>query len=190
MITAIDFETTGTVYGYKVEAWQIGLVCISDELEKISSFESYLYIAKDRPFNKFAPGRHASLREILSEAPTMDEVWGDIKDSIVGNILLAHNCGTENKMLKEKFPLHNFGNWIDTLKLSRLAFPNLSSYALEDLIEVFDIKKDVDAIYPSKKSHDALYDAEACYLLFKKICSLEGWKDLSLEELMAISKKG
>ena len=57
--TVIDFEGTGSVKGYPDEPWQIGLVQIRNgKLCPETNLESLLQVG-ERPFNRYAPGRHA-----------------------------------------------------------------------------------------------------------------------------------
>lgn len=184
-LTAIDFETTGSVRGYKNQPWQIGLVAFTST-DVFNQYESLLYVG-DRPFNKYAPGRHSQLREELKQSPSLAELWHEISPRLVGRILVAHNIGTERTMLKQAAPMHRFDFWIDTLALSRCVWKGLSSYALEDLIVILQLKGKIDMLCPNREAHDALYDAVACAVLLQHIVSLPGWDKLSLEDLAAMS---
>lgn len=184
-LTAIDFETTGTVKGLPNEPWQIGLVSLTST-ELYNQLDSLLYIG-ERPFNKFAPGRHAQLREELKQAPKLVELWTEFSPRLVGRVLVAHNIGTERTMLKQVAPMHRFDCWIDTLALSRRVWKGLSSYALEDLIVVLQLKDKIDAICTGREPHDALYDAVACAVLLQTIVALPGWDKLTINELSSLA---
>ncbi len=123
VFTAIDFETTGTVPGWPVEPWQIGLCEISCEGGLTGGFSSLLGVSAERPFNRFAPGRHALIRDELALSPTLPEIWDELAPRLVGIPLVAHNVGTERTMLRKAAPLHALGPWIDTLTLSRIVAP-------------------------------------------------------------------
>ncbi len=184
VFTAIDFETTGTVPGWPVEPWQIGLCEISCEDGVTGGFSSLLGVSSDRPFNRFAPGRHALIREELALSPTLPEIWDELAPRLVGIPLVAHNVGTERTMLRKAAPLHALGPWIDTLKLSRIVAPGLASYALGDVIAYFGLTSAVDAACPGLSAHDAYYDAVACGLLLLHILSLPGWNGATLGQLV------
>ncbi|MBQ8571367.1 MAG: hypothetical protein IJ444_07675 [Kiritimatiellae bacterium] len=184
-LTAIDFETTGSVRGYTNEPWQIGIVSLTNT-ELYNQFDSLLYIG-ERPFNKYAPGRHAQLREELKQSPKLVELWPELSPRLVGRVLVAHNIGTERTMLKQVAPMHRFDCWIDTLALSRRVWKGLSSYALEDLIVVLQLKDKIDALCPGREPHDALYDAVACAILLQYIVSLSGWNKFTIRELSTIA---
>lgn len=185
---AIDFETTGLVPGYRNEPWQIGLAPICGGEIGVGLFDSLLNV-QDRPFNKFAPGRHAQLRGKIAVAPTLDVLWPRLSPLLLGTFLVAHNLGTERTMLSALAPLHVFGPWIDTLSLSRAAWPGLASYALDDLCALFRLDAAVSARCPGRAPHDALYDAVACALLLLHLLKQPGWETLSAEELGEMSRK-
>lgn len=185
---AIDFETTGLVPGYRNEPWQIGLAPICNGEVGVGLSDSLLNVG-DRPFNKFAPGRHAQLRGKIAVAPTLNELWPRLWPRLVGTFLVAHNVGTERTMLASSAPLHVFGPWIDTLSLARAAWPGLGSYALEDLCALFRLDAAVSSRCPGRAPHDALYDAVACALLLLHLLKQPGWETLSAEELAEISRK-
>ncbi len=182
---AIDFETTGSVSGYRNEAWQIGLAPIAQGEIGGELFDSLINVG-DRPFNRYAPGRHAQLRSKIAIAPTMQELWRVITPKLAGAVLVAHNIGTERSVLGTASPLHVLGPWVDTLTLSRAAWPGLPSYALEDLIGVFKLAEAVSSRCPGRAAHDALYDAVACATLLLHLLNQPGWDCTDLADLVAL----
>jgi len=182
---AIDFESTGSVPGYEVQPWQIGLVFITGgAVVSDCRFTSLLHVG-DRPFNPYAPGRHASLRDELAQAPRLTDLWQTLRNWLVGRPLVAHNTSTERKLLGEAFPLHSPGPWIDTLDLARAAYPQLASHALEDLVGRLGLMTRVAAICPNLGPHDALYDAVACGVLLEHVLSLPTWCTASVDDLVS-----
>ena len=183
-ITVLDFEGTGTVQGFADEPWQIGLVQLKNgKLDPKSTFESLLRVG-DRPFNRYAPGRHAELRDKMATAPTLQMLWPQLRGKIEGRPLGAHSASTENRYLTQAFPLHPPRQWIDTLKLTRIAYPKLKSHKLEDLIEIMDLTGRVNALVPGRAPHDALYDACACALLLESLLQLPGWTSTTIDTLL------
>ena len=183
-ITAIDFEGTGRVAGYPDEPWQIGLVNLSaGRVEPQTLFESLLKVG-DRPFNRYAPGRHSVLRNEISKAPTLPQLWPQIRERLAGTIPAAHNCATEKRYLTRAFPLHPNLQWIDTLKISRIAYPKLKSYKLEDICERLNLTSRILKIIPGREPHDALYDAVACALLLESMLTLPGWENVTVVALL------
>ncbi|HSR87744.1 MAG TPA: hypothetical protein VLL07_02225, partial [Pontiella sp.] len=95
-ITVLDYETTGTLRGFRNEPWQIGMVTFKNgKIDAGSLFESFLRVDINRPFNPHAPGRHALLRDEIAEAPPPHELWPDIMPRITNHPLCAHNTATE-----------------------------------------------------------------------------------------------
>lgn len=184
---AIDFESTGSVPGYANEPWQIGLVPIEGRELGTARFESLLRVGP-RPFNRYAPGRHAVLRHEIAAAPSFHELGPQLLPRLTGTYLVAHHAGTERTLLAHAAPLHVFGPWIDTLVLARKAWPGLPSYELNALIEQFGLLDCVQAVCPGREAHDALYDAVACGLLFLFLWRQPGWDVLEPDELVELSR--
>ena len=163
-LTAIDFETTGSVPGWPNEPWQIGLYefTLPAAPNPGALFTSLLRVAPDRPFNRYAPGRHALLRQEIAAAPSLPELWEELAPRLRGRPLVAHNAGTERTILRAAAPLDRLGPWIDTLSLARTILPGRTSYALEDLAPSLGLAPTIAALAPSLAPHDALYDAVAC----------------------------
>ena len=187
--TAIDFETTGSVRGFRNEPWQIGLCTVSLAPGAPPPSDiggSFLRIDLRRPFNRHAPGRHAQLRPVLAESPALPDLWPSLAPRLVGRPLVAHNIGTERSVLADAFPLHPFGPWIDTLALARRAWPQLPSHALEDLVPALGLQPALTALCPLWAPHDARYDAVASALLLGHILAQPGWSSLTPDELASI----
>ena len=183
-ITVIDFETTGSVKGWPSEPWQVGMVrIVGGQMDEAATFDRLLRIG-DRPFNRYAPGRHSELREELASAPTLQELWPELKDWWLHTPLAAHNISTEKTVMRKAAPLHRFGPWIDTLKLARIAWPGAASYALEDLVPALDLTEQVTALCPGRAPHDALYDAVACAVLLCRLLKDPAWQELPLDRLV------
>ena len=188
VITAIDFEGTGAVRGYPDEPWQIGLISIhKGQVEASRMYEKLLYVG-DRPFNRYAPGRHAVLREELKQASTLSSLWPELRPYLSDVPLVAHNAATEQRYLAKAFPLHVPAVWLDTLKLTKLAYPSLSSYKLEDVLRVLSLEDRVRTMMPDRAPHDALYDAVGCAVLLCHLLQQPGWRDVSVDDLLALQK--
>lgn len=186
IFTAIDFETTGSVPGWPVEPWQIGMCRISREKGVEATFSQYLGVPRERPFNAHAPGRHASIREELAQMPTLPQCWDVVAPWLVGRPLVAHNIGTERSVLRKAAPLHSLGPWIDTLKLVRRCYPDLASVALSDVLVAFGLEGKVVEACPGLAPHDALFDAVACGVLLLHSLSLPGWQAVTIADLASV----
>ena len=186
-IVAIDFETTGSVRGQANLPWQIGMAAIRQgQLLCDCGFSRYLNVPAEHHFNPYTPGRWGEMREVLSQSPSILNAWPELSPWLMGHPLLAHNAPTERKILKDAFPMHKFGPWIDTLSMARMAYPSLESHALSDVLDVLELTPFVEEQCPELAPHDAYYDAVGCACLFAHIISLTAWNDVTLEYLYTI----
>ncbi len=186
-LVALDFETTGTADGFLNTPWQIGLVWMSQGkvvLER--SFQSLLRVPEEQPFNPYAPGRWAQLRHELAEAPTITELWPQLQPLLLGQPLVAHHAPTERTLLRQLFPFQEFGPWVDTLAIARLAFPKLPDYKLENLIPALGLEPRLQQRCPGLAPHDAYYDAVACATLLEAVLAAPGWNQARVDELAAL----
>ncbi|MEA2011896.1 MAG: hypothetical protein U9O87_02250, partial [Verrucomicrobiota bacterium] len=69
-LIAIDFETTGVYEGHPEEPWQIGIVEIENGKVCVNKKKSSLLQVGNRPFNPYVPGRWASIRDEIADAPS------------------------------------------------------------------------------------------------------------------------
>ena len=186
-ITVLDYESTGSVRGFPNEPWQIGMVSLKGgKVDVDSLFESLLQVDANRPFNPHAPGRHGQLREEISEAPTVPELWEHVRPRLTEFPLCAHNVATEKKFTRAMAPMHRLGPWIDTLRIARKVWPGCPSYALDDLVVMLDLKPRVNQFCPGKEAHDALYDAVASALLLEHLLGQLGWDGVTVGELIGL----
>lgn len=171
---ALDFETTGVLPGHPNEPWQLGIVSLELEGGALpeTAREWFFNIPPDRPFSPRAPGRWAEMRGALAASPPFLESWPDVHDALAGAPLVAHNAATERTILEKRAPLARFGPWVDTLRLVRKYWPILKSYALGDLVVLFGLKPQVDALCPGRAWHDALYDACAGAVLLVHVARI------------------
>jgi DNA polymerase III epsilon subunit-like protein len=183
-ITVLDYESTGSLSGYSNEPWQIGMVSLkAGQVDAGSMFESLLRVDANRPFNPYAPGRHALLRDEIAASPTPQELWLKIKPRLTDYPLCAHNVATEKKFTRAMAPMHQFGLWIDTLRIARKVWPGCASYALDDLVVLFDLKGRVSELCSGREAHDALYDAVASAMLLEHLLEQPGWGGVTVGEL-------
>jgi DNA polymerase III epsilon subunit-like protein len=188
-ITVLDFETTGPVADYPDEPWQIGLIVLEKgKVNPEKNLNRFLYVG-DRPINPYVPGRHARIRHVLKRSPRLVELWHDIRPFIDGQILAAHNTGTEKKILGNVFPAHSDGIWIDTLNMSRQVWPQLEKYNLEYLLDRLNLTDTVKNIDPGGHPHDAYYDAVGSAFILEMILRQPGWDRMTVKQAQKLSAK-
>ncbi|MFC5051505.1 exonuclease domain-containing protein [Rubritalea spongiae] len=166
--TAIDFESAGTAPGKTDAPVQIGTCTWSLTGNVSDTWISYIHTDQDITWS--AQKVHGITHDDLRDAPKLMLLWPSIKRRLKNKAVVAHGHGTEKRFL-HAFPGHGFGPWIDTLQLSRAAWPDLPSHSLGDLCKTLGLEEKVTAIVPEKTWHDALYDAVASILLLEKIIS-------------------
>ncbi len=184
---AIDFETTGHVKGYKSEPWQMGCIFLKNcKIDPSTQFESLIRVG-NRPFSVYAPGRYEELREEIILAPDMKELWSDIKSIFnYSDIAVAHNTPTEKHILGDYYPFLEKTDWVDTLKLARMIYPDITDYSLSELLRVLNLYDNVYEICPGREEHDALFDAVGCAVLLQHFLGLPGWNNISVERLLKL----
>ena len=183
ILTVLDFESTGAVRGHVEEPWQVGMVEMRGGRVTGCFHESWLCVAEGRPFNPYAPGRHAEIRGILAAAPAMAELWPVWRPWLEDRALAAHNIGTEKKFLRRAAPMHSLGPLIDTLKLARHARPDLAGHSLAEVCVAMGLVARIREFCPGRGWHDALFDAFASALVLEHCLALPGWEDVTIEGL-------
>ncbi len=102
--------------------------------------------------------------KMVENEPFIDEVFPKFLDFLEEYPLVAHNAGFDISFLNENAQRLNLklkNKALDTLRLSKKAFPDLKSYSLKNLCEHFGIE--------ITKAHRAYYDALAAYEIYKLI---------------------
>jgi DNA polymerase-3 subunit epsilon len=104
-------------------------------------------------------------------------------------ILAAHNRHAENNFIKDTWAVppvvpdwragsgeaQEWGPWIDTLSIYRSLYPRLESHGLGNLVEVFALREELEALAGNhcpnnrRRPHCALYDALASALLLLRL---------------------
>ena len=178
---AIDFESAGANRGKTDVPVQLGMATWS--LEKGHSDHFVSFLRADQAITWSAQKVHGITSEDLADAPPLMLLWPQIKATLSGRIVVAHSHGTEKRYLRA-FPSHGFGPWVDTLQLSRAAWPELKSHALGNICEHFSLSSAVTDLVPDKTWHDALYDATASLVLLKHLIDQFNLTDLAIDTLL------
>ncbi len=160
----VDIETTGG-RANRDKITEIGIV-VHDGQQIIETFETLL-----NP-EAYIPRGITELtgitQEMVSKAPKFYEVAKQIIELTEGSIFVAHNVRFDYSFIREEFARLGYiftRRRLCTVRLSRKAFPDISSYSLENLIHHFDI--------PVSARHRALEDAKATTKLLEMILAKE-----------------
>lgn len=166
VFAAIDFESAGAARGRTDVPVQIAIAHWAPHTGFGEEFVSYL--KTEQPITWAARKVHGITEADTSGAPPLLALWPEINRLLSGRILTAHGHGTEKRFLRA-FPGHPFGPWIDTLLLSRAAWPELPDHSLGALCRQFGLVPALEQRCPDRRFHDALYDSAASILLLEHL---------------------
>ncbi len=140
--TIIDIETTG---GRASRDKITEIAIIVHDGEKI--IETYETLINPECYIPYGITQLTGIsQDMVAEAPKFYEVAKKIVELTEGRVFVAHNVRFDYTFIREEYQRLGFTfsrRQLCTVRLSRQAFPGLSSYSLENLIRHFQI--DVDA---------------------------------------------
>lgn len=164
----IDVETTGNKIGTD-KIIQIGAILIENG-EIIEQFASF--VNPNMKLSSFIKQFTGIEDEMLSKAPTFDLIAPMLSEMLEDAYFVAHNVPFDLAFLKAEF--RKCGErWkncptLDTVELSRLLFPSLNSYKLNQLATELSLEHD----RPHRADSDAEATAQLLLNLLKKLKSL------------------
>lgn len=154
----LDTETTG-LNAYRDKIVQIALVTVEDG-KVIETYSSFVNPKCHIPFEA-SRINHITDADLV-DAPTAGEISAEVLSKINGKTVVAHNADFDIDFLKQWYMSNSEPiqvKYIDTLGLSRKAFPNMGKYSLQHLIDVFGLDRG--------DAHRADSDALATQQLFE-----------------------
>lgn len=168
---AIDFETATSKY---TSLCSMG-ICVVENSKIVERKEIFI-----RPvpfeFNDYNIKIHGITPKMVRNKPTFDKYWNEVRPYLEGKTVIAHNAMFDVGALCAT--LDHFGiaypsfDYLCTVKLSQLAYPELESHKLNKLC---------DALGITFSHHHAYDDAYACAMVLLRI--IEDYSLLSLEEI-------
>ena len=179
---AIDFETAACRMD---SACALGLVRFDSEGTELESWYSLI-----RPpvlqFDDVCTQVHHLSPLDITKAPTLKELWPEIREFIKNDPLVAHNAQFDMNVLRHTLVAWDLDvpsyKYFCTLSLSRKLWKGRRSYKLTSLAE--DMGWEYDA-------HNALADAEVCGKLFSRLCGEVRYNDdVAARFFSRIYKKG
>ena len=156
----VDIETTG---GTAARDKITEIAIVHHDGERITDKYSTL-INPERSIPYHIIGLTGITNDMVANAPKFFEVAKEIIEWTEGRIFVAHNVNFDYGFLKEEFKSLGYTfsrSTMDTVRLSRLAFPGHKSYSLSNLIQRFGLVV--------KDRHRALDDAWATAEIFTMI---------------------
>jgi len=159
ILVFFDLETTG-LDAETDDVIEIGAIKTKDN-EVIEKFHSLIKPRKG--LTKFITNLTGITEEELKDAKDANEIKEPLNSFIKDYPLIAHNASFDKTFLEKLLsrPLDNLV--FDTLELSRIFFPDMSSHSLQNLVKQLSITK--------VGSHRALGDTEMLLSLYRKILS-------------------
>lgn len=129
LFAIVDIETTGS-YAAGSGITEIAIV-IHDGREILSTYETL--VNPHRPIPRFIQSLTGITPDMVANAPSFDEIAGQVHELLQGKIFVAHNVNFDYSFLK--YHLERCGYALDTKKLctvrlSRRIVPGLPSYSL------------------------------------------------------------
>ncbi len=170
----LDIETTGLDATYD-DAIEVAIVKVRNNTI-IEEFQTYIKTNEQIPY--FITELTGIRQEDVDDAPEADYVWDNVKEFIGSDIIIAHNASfdinfTYDEMVENGVePLEN--NYVDTLRLSRLAFPEFKNHKLKTLVKELKIN--------TGKLHRAMNDVYATFEIYKEIYDVFDLEQFLLEK--------
>lgn len=159
--TAFDFETTG-LSSRRDRICEIGAVRFTLKGGTEATFQSL--VNPGVPIGAGASAVSGITDAMLVEAPALESQFPLFLQFIAGTVVVAHNLPFDAKFLwrqaaRMDLPLPPLAG-VDTLPLSRKAFPGMPDHKLQNLARRLGLEQE--------QGHRALEDAVICRDLFRK----------------------
>lgn len=161
--TVVDIETNGLVEG-TCEIIEVSALKVRDGAIQ-DSFSSL--IKPTQPIHWFVKRLTGITDELVADAPPANEVLRAFYDFAGKDILVGHNVNFDVNFLYDNLLLHNGlvldNDFVDTLRLARMALPALPNHKLATVAAYYGVVTD--------GAHRALRDCEicnACYMALQR----------------------
>lgn len=158
--TVIDIETSG-LDACTCEILEIGALRVRNNVE---TAHYQTYIKPVGAISESAKAVNGLTWKKLYNQPAIDAIRQSFFEFIGNDVLVGHNIGFDIKFIQTRFELNLRNECFDTLKWSRIAFPDLQSYKLDTLRTTFSL---------GGTSHSAVGDCIATHHLLQRIAKAE-----------------
>lgn len=173
----LDLETTGAT-ATRDRITEIGMVEVSER-----GVQRYSQLVNPQArIPEFIAQLTGITDDMVADAPTFDEIAGDLFDRINGRLFIAHNARFDYGFIKNEFRrvgVEFRARVLCTVKLSRALYPQESRHNLDALIARHGLQ-------PSGR-HRALADADLIFQFWQKLIGEfpRGLLDQTIAELTA-----
>jgi DNA polymerase-3 subunit epsilon len=153
---AIDVETANSA---RKSICQIGLVFF----ENGEITRNYVSLVNQKRFNPTNVSIHGITPEMVKSAPDWSKVWGEIRPQLDGAFVVSHTLFDQQCLVEACSHIGaadddcDLTKWIDSCKVSRLAWPKLPNHKLKTVANHLGV---------TFQHHDALEDARAAGEIF------------------------
>ncbi len=134
----LDLEGTGAQHKEKEGIVDIAGVLVKSGEIGITKFQKRLNPEIEIP--PFISKIHGIWNKDVETEPIFNEIKEELLKFLNGQILIAHNASVEWRVLNFKLPEYQPPVILDTLRLSRKLYPNLSQHNLDALIKNFQLE--------------------------------------------------
>jgi DNA polymerase III subunit epsilon len=165
----LDFEAT-TPTGRRPEPIDIAAIALratDGELREVSRFTALMRPPEHAPVTPFDTEQTGITAAMVADQPTASEVLARLDSRLTEPpyLLVAHNAPTEAGIVydyRRHCPTLAAIDFLDTVRLARIVYPDLFSHRLDVLINHLGIPRPVDR-------HRALPDVEITVEVFRRL---------------------
>ena len=168
--TAIDFETANSSM---LSACSIGVVEFEDGIPVRETYTLIRPPEECGKFNWYNVRIHGIKPAMVKNAPTFDEVWKQIHESIEGQLIVCHNAVFDTAVLCRLLEYYDFPkptfDYVCTVKISQLIWPDMENHKLDTVCN------DLHIIL---NHHEALSDARGCGMILAEALKAKQYTDI------------
>lgn len=169
----LDTETSGLAPAEGTGVCDLAIACVDEDFGVYWKIESL--IDPECIISPGAMGVHHITQEMVADKPTLGEFMREHKYPFDdADVFIGHNCHFDLRFVRDYLP--DSFQVIDTLKLSRILWPDLDSHKLQTLRYTFGLD--------AGSAHRAMGDVITTISLARHICEEVGTDAQGLLQLM------
>jgi len=164
----LDLETTG--HSASDQILQIGLAIVSDDLEIVETYSSFVKPTVEIP--AFITQLTGIDYTHVQDAPDLNDALLELVPKLDDAVLVAHNVGFDANFLNAALDQCGYlpfsGRRLDTMELLRILYPSITSYQLGSVTEYFGVEHGMQ----HRADSDAYATAQVFIQSVKKLRSM------------------